>query len=58
MANMTGHLSGEFDFYIVTRNNEYGETAPYTDTVADSWNDLMPLIAAKLLRFKHVVVAP
>lgn len=101
MANMTGHLSGEFDFYIVTRNNEYGETAPYTDTIADSWNDLMPgvkvwyasegktslavwkhlikttscdvvyingvyspkfsllpLIAAKLLRFKHVIVAP
>lgn len=101
MANMTGHLSGEFDFYIVTRNNEYGETAPYTDTIADSWNDLLPgvkvwyasegktsltvwkhlikttscdvvyingvyspkfsllpLITAKLLRFKHVIVAP
>ncbi|GAO31722.1 glycosyltransferase family 4 protein [Geofilum rubicundum] len=101
MANMTGHLSGEFDFYIVTRNNEYGETAPYTDTIADSWNDLMPgvkvwycsegkasltvwkhlikttssdvvyingvyspkfsllpLIAARLRRFKHVIVAP
>ncbi|GAO31730.1 hypothetical protein [Geofilum rubicundum] len=42
MANMTGHLSGDFDFYIVTRNTEYGETAPYTDTMPDSWNDLMP----------------
>jgi hypothetical protein len=42
MANMTGHLSGEFDFYIVTRNNEYGETAPYINTVPDSWNHLMP----------------
>ena len=101
MANMTGHLSGEFDFYIVTRNNEYGETAPYTETVPDSWNELMPgvkvwycsegkasievwklliktthcdvvyingvyspkfsllpLIAAKLVRFKNVIVAP
>jgi hypothetical protein len=40
MANMTGHLSDDFDFYIVTRNNEYGETTPYTNTVPDSWNDL------------------
>jgi glycosyltransferase involved in cell wall biosynthesis len=101
MANMTGHLSAEFDFHIVTRNNEYGETTPYTDTVPDSWNDLMPgvkvwycsegkasiaiwqhlikttrcdvvyingiyspmfsmlpIIAAKLMRFKKVIVAP
>jgi glycosyltransferase involved in cell wall biosynthesis len=101
MANMTGHLSGDFDFYIVTRNNEYGETAPYTDTVSDTWNDLtpgvkvwyasegqtslavwkhliktshcdvvyingvyspkfslLPLIAARLVRFKSVIVAP
>jgi glycosyltransferase involved in cell wall biosynthesis len=101
MANMTEHLAGEFDFYIVTRNNEYGETAPFTDTVPDCWNDflpgvkvwycsaskanisvwkqlisdtrcdvvyingvysprfsLLPLIAAKLVGFKNIIVAP
>jgi glycosyltransferase involved in cell wall biosynthesis len=40
MANMVDHLSDEFDFYIVTRNSEYGETTPYSSVNADCWNDV------------------
>lgn len=42
MVNMTEHLSDRFDFYIVTRNSEYGENKPYRDTVPDSWHILIP----------------
>lgn len=42
MVNMTENLSDRFDFYIVTRNSEYGEDQPYRDTVPDSWNRLTP----------------
>jgi glycosyltransferase involved in cell wall biosynthesis len=42
MANMTAHLASEFDFYIVTRNTEYGESEPYTTVRADSWNNVQP----------------
>ncbi len=101
MVNMTEHLSDRFDFYIVTRNSEYGENKPYRDTVPDSWSkltpgvkvwycsagkaslslwrslirqtkadvvyingiysplySLLPLVAAKSLRFQKVIVAP
>ena len=101
MANMTEHLSGEFDFCIVTRNSEYGESIPYKDIEPDKWTDfgpgvkvwycsggkpslslwkkiikesepdelyingiyspifsILPLIAAKMLRFKRIIVAP
>jgi glycosyltransferase involved in cell wall biosynthesis len=42
MANVTAHLAAEFDFYIVTRNTEYGESEPYTTVRADDWNDVQP----------------
>jgi glycosyltransferase involved in cell wall biosynthesis len=101
MANMVDHLSDDFDFYIVTRNNEYGEASPYSSVVSDCWNNvgssvkvwycsagksslllwrrlikesacdvvyingiysmffsLMPLVAAKSLSFKRIIVAP
>ena len=101
MANMTAHLSDTLDFYIVTRNSEYGEVAPYEGIQPDRWIDLapgvkvwycsaetpsvglwkrlikesrcevvyingiysplfslLPLLAAKLLKFKRVIVAP
>lgn len=101
MANMTAHLSDTLDFYIVTRNSEYGEVAPYEGIQPDRWTDLaqgvkvwycsagtpsvglwkrlikesrcevvyingiysplfslLPLLAAKLLKFKRVIVAP
>lgn len=101
MANMTAHLSDTLDFYIVTRNSEYGEVAPFEGIQPDRWTDLapgvkvwycsagtpsvglwkrlikesrcevvyingiysplfslLPLLAAKLLKFKRVIVAP
>ena len=101
MANMTAHLADSLDFYIVTRNTEYGENTPYEGIQADQWTDLepgvkvwyagaetpslglwkrlikesgcqvvyingiyspryslLPLLAAKLLKFNRVIVAP
>lgn len=39
MANMVDHLSGEFDFYIITRNTEYLEKLPYDNVLPDTWTD-------------------
>ena len=101
MANMTAHLSDTLDFYIVTRNSEYGEVAPYEGIQPDRWTDLaqgvkvwycsagtpsvrlwrrlikesgcevvyingiysplfsiLPLIAARLIRFERIIIAP
>ena len=40
MVNMTEHLADDFDFFIVTRNSEYGENSPYDSVNSDAWNDL------------------
>lgn len=101
MANMTAHLSDEIDFYIVTRNSEYGDNTPYKDVESDKWTDfaegvkvwycsagtpsvglwkqlikesspdwlyingiysplfsILPLIAARLIRFERIIIAP
>ncbi len=101
MVNMLDHLSDDFDFYVVTRNTEYGETLPYKGIEPDKWLNyskavkvwycdigspslnlwrrlikesdcqlvyingiysfyfsILPLLAAKLLRFKDIIVAP
>lgn len=101
MANMTAHLSDSYDFFIVTRNSEYGEIACYEGIRPDSWTQrepgvkvwycsagtpsvrlwrrlikesgcevvyingiysplfsILPLIAARLIRFKRIIVAP
>lgn len=42
MVNLTAHLSNEFDFFIVTRDSEYGEDVPYDSVNSDAWNDLSP----------------
>lgn len=42
MANMVDHLSGHFDFYIVTRNTEYQESTPYTAIDSNCWVDFQP----------------
>lgn len=42
MVNLTAHLSNEFDFFIVTRDSEYGEDIPYDSVNSDAWNDLSP----------------
>lgn len=40
MINMTAHLAEEFDFFIVTRDSEYGESTPYDSVISDAWNKL------------------
>jgi glycosyltransferase involved in cell wall biosynthesis len=101
MANMTAHLSDSYDFFIVTRNSEYGEIACYEGIRPDSWTQrepgvkvwycsagtpsvrlwrrlikesgcevvyingiysplfsILPLIAARLIRFERIIIAP
>ncbi|HKL72108.1 MAG TPA: glycosyltransferase [Marinilabiliaceae bacterium] len=40
MINMTEHLAGEFDFFIVSRDSEYGESTPYDSVNSNAWNEL------------------
>jgi len=37
VANLTDHLSGEFEFFIVTRNSDYLENTPYPNIKANQW---------------------
>ncbi|MBI9060826.1 MAG: glycosyltransferase [Marinilabiliaceae bacterium] len=37
MANLTGHLSDEYVFWVVTRNTEYCETVPYPNIESNKW---------------------
>ena len=39
VANLTAHLSGEFEFFIVTRNTDYLETEAYADVEPNKWID-------------------
>lgn len=39
VANLTAHLSGEFKFFIVTRDTDYLETNPYADVEPNKWVD-------------------
>jgi len=36
-ANLVNHLSSFFNFSIVTRNTDFGETKPYTTVISDQW---------------------
>ena len=38
MANMSDHLAGDFNLFIVTRNTDYMETEPYHSVIVDKWN--------------------
>lgn len=40
VAGIAEHLGTEMDFWIVTRNRDLGETAPYSDIRPDSWLDV------------------
>jgi len=44
LANLTAHLSDEFEFWIVTRNTDYCETTPYPEIQADEWIETAPNI--------------
>ena len=37
--NMISHLSGEFQFYVVTSNKDLGEEKPYTNLLFNHWID-------------------
>jgi glycosyltransferase involved in cell wall biosynthesis len=39
-ANLTDHLSKEFQFYIITRDTDYCETKPYTTIKSEAWNTM------------------
>jgi glycosyltransferase involved in cell wall biosynthesis len=36
-ANLVAHLKDEFQFFIVTRNSDFGETLPYPGITPDTW---------------------
>lgn len=36
-ANMVNHLCNDFNFYIVTRNNDYSENVPYKTIIPNQW---------------------
>src|SRR5690554_6015361 len=37
LANMVDHLGDEFEFYIVTRDRDINDSAPYENVVPDRW---------------------
>ena len=37
-ANMVSHLSGEFDFFIVTRDTDYMQADSYENIIKEEWN--------------------
>lgn len=40
VANLISHLKNDFEFYVITRNTDYCETAPYQNIKSDEWNTL------------------
>lgn len=40
IANMVDHLSDDFEFWIVTRDRDLGDTEPYADVMVNQWNDV------------------
>lgn len=37
IANLITNLASDFDFYIVTRNSDFGSNKPYTNITANKW---------------------
>jgi len=46
VANLTAHLSGNFEFYIITRDTDYLETTPYPTVKSNQWQEIAPNINA------------
>ncbi len=40
IANMVEHLSDDFEFWIVTRDRDLGDTELYADVMVSQWNDM------------------
>jgi len=39
-ANQVSHFNEDYQFKIITRNNDYMETTPYDNVVTDEWNTI------------------
>ena len=39
-ANLIEHLQDDFDFYVVTRNTDFGSTVPYENIIPNIWTHL------------------
>ena len=58
-ANLIEHLKDDFEFYIITRNSDYGSTIPYEGIVPDTWTELnhytkVYYISKEALNKKHL----
>lgn len=42
VANLVDHLGGKFQFFILTRNTDYGDTIPFEGVEPDRWIDTGP----------------
>src|ERR1700744_4330388 len=40
IANLVERASEEIDFWIFTRDHDFGDRAPYTDVERDKWNQV------------------
>lgn len=38
-TNLIEHLKDDFEFYIITRNSDYGSTIPYEGIIPDTWTE-------------------
>ena len=39
IINLIGHLENDFDFFIVTRNSDFGSRKPYPEVIPNQWTD-------------------
>lgn len=39
VANLIAHLSGEYEFAVITRDTDYTETTPYSGITSNAWNE-------------------
>ncbi len=39
-ANQVSHFNNDYQFKIITRNNDYMETTPYDTVITDEWNTI------------------
>jgi glycosyltransferase involved in cell wall biosynthesis len=60
IVNLVDHLSGEFEFMIITRDTDYCENTPYPQVNSDTWNTLQGkykvyYISGKKLTIKSLI---
>ena len=59
IANTTDHLCEYFDYYIVTKDRDLGDTVPYKDVKINSWenvnNALVKYLTPEQTSYKNLV---